>query len=204
MKLDVKVDDRAVKFLGPAIDEAVRRAVQLVGHEARNQLLVNLQSRILKVRSGGLINSWSGHVPDAESDGKGGWRTSLASNIAYAAIHEFGGDVVMKDKYLTIPTQEAVDRVPYSERTASRVISDPGLAGCVSTFFIRTASGGVIMGKLGGKSKPIPLFILRERVHIPARRYITLSIQQIASRVPGIVRTAVADAIRDKAGGGAA
>ena len=120
MKLDIKIDDRAVKFLGPAIDEAVRRAVQLVGHEAQNQLLINLQSRILKVRSGGLINSWSGHVPDAESDGKGGWRTSLASNIAYAAIHEFGGDIEMKDKYLTIPTQEAVDRISYSERTASR------------------------------------------------------------------------------------
>lgn len=205
MNIDVKIDARAIKFLGESLGEAVRRSVGMVGKAVQNQVLLNLQSRVLKVRSGGLINSWSAHVPDAVSDGKGGWTTTLKSNIAYAAIHEVGGEIVMKDKFLTIPTSEAEARVPYSERTAPRVIDSPGLAGCMSTFFLPTAFGGMIMGRLAGKgTKPIPLFILRERVTIPPRRYITLSIQQVIPGIPGIVTAQVAEVVREVASGGGA
>lgn len=204
MNITATIDDRAIKFLGESLGEAVRRSVGMVGIAVQNQLLLNLQSRILKVRSGGLINSWSATVPDAQPDGKGGWSTTLKSNIAYAAIHEFGGEIVMKDKFLTIPTAEAEARVPYSELTAPRVIDSPGLAGCVSTFFIPHGTGGMIMGRLAGKgTKPIPLFILRERVTIPGRRYITLSIQQVVPNIPGIVTAQVAEVVREKAGGAA-
>ena len=56
----------------------------------------------------------------------------------------------------------------------------------------RTASGAVILG-VRGKRNPVveAAFVLRKQVVIPARHYLTKSIDQTLPRVPQIVEAAV-------------
>lgn len=93
MKLTVNVEEvtkglLSGSFAQGVVREATKLAVRNLAEEARNQILMNLTGRILRVRTGKLRSDWS-RYPQF-SDGPSGPQATLSSNTIYAAIHEFG------------------------------------------------------------------------------------------------------------------
>lgn len=199
IKIDIKIDDSKFRRLAPAIGLAIRKAVERTGEEVQNAIVLNLQGRILRVRSGTLIGAWASAGRRVETPAPDQARLTFGpGSVPYAAIHEYGGPVYGNPN-LTIPLDEAKTAAGAARYTARRVIADPSVGGFSGTFFRTSKSGNVILfGVPGGKrARPVPLFVLKQMVRIPPRRYVTLSMQQSATKIPGIVNDAIRDAVRE-------
>ena len=96
MKFEIKIDDSKLKRLAPAIGGAIRRVVQYVAEDVRNTVVLNLQGRILRVRSGRLIGAWSKVNTRARNNGANRAVVVMSPGVVYAAIHEYGGVIVPK------------------------------------------------------------------------------------------------------------
>jgi hypothetical protein len=132
------------------LSEALRLSVRNVAEEARNQVLLTLTGRILRVRTGTLRTSWSGY-PKVYKGVNGGWIAEIGSSLDPAtsgvAIHEFGGII--------------------------RPVRAKALA-------FRLEDG---------------TFIQTQMVVMPERRYISIALDNIRSRVDGLIRAAVVEAV---------
>lgn len=215
IKVEIKDNVRAV--LGPMLDRAVEESVAAVARELRNQVLLNLTGRVLKVRSRALRDSWSG-MPEVHKRGTETTATIGSQGVPYAAIHEWGGTVRAQKGRLAIPLDAMRMGSGAARARARDVIANPGAYGFAGTFTAKN----VIFGKLGksktGKQKMktvgrgeqaqrqsfVPLFALKESATIPARRYISLAVSQASARAEGVVNAAIMRVVRDVAGGGAA
>lgn len=199
MELNIKIDDSKLKRLAPALGAAMRRAVELTGEAVQTQVVLNLQGRILRVRSGSLIGAWNSARRSVERQGDHGARLVFGpGSLPYAAIHEYGG-VVTGNPNLTIPLDEAKTAAGAARYSARRVISDPSVGGFAGTFFGKSRAGNVILfGVPGGRNaRPVPLFVLKQSVRIPPRRYVSTAMSAVVPKVPGIVNEAIRDAVRE-------
>lgn len=120
-------------------ENIVKTAVLRVADEVRNQILINLTGRILKIRTGNLRRTWS-TFPKLHEDADGPYAT-LQSNLVYAAIHEFGGE-------------------------------------------IKPVKAKALVFTIGSQT------IVTKKVVMPARRYLSISIEQVEPRAPRIVEMA--------------
>ena len=161
------------------VAEQLRAQLRGVQKQLRQQMmraLTTLEAEIVKnvrsasglnVRTGALLNSIGGSKkvttqPDGSVTGEIG-----SVGIPYAAIHEFGGTVKAKNKqYLAIPLPEnrRPDGSPIVTTDALRALQKLGLA------FI---DKGVIFQKSSKEDQtPMPMFVLKKSVDIPARPYL--------------------------------
>lgn len=198
IKLDIKIDDSKFRRLAPAIGIAIRKAVEMTGSEVQTSVVLNLQGRVLRVRSGTLVGAWASAGRRVDVRGDEARLTFGPGSVPYAAIHEYGG-TVRGNPNLTIPLDEAKMASGAARYSARRVISDPSVGGFAGTFFRKTRSGNVILfGNPGGRrARPVPLFVLKDSVRIPPRRYVSLAMQQTAAKVPEIVNRAIGEAVRE-------
>lgn len=163
-----------------------RDVVQRVIEQVQNEIKVNLQGEILKVRTGGLLRSWS--QPPVVREESGEVVGTLRSNSPYAAIHEFGGVIrPVRSQNLTIPLRGALSAAGRTKFRAWEVFLDPSAYGFRHVWInrARTAILGVPPGK---KRQVVPLFSLRKEVTMPARHYISDAIRTVEARTPEIVR----------------
>lgn len=120
----------------------------------------------LHVRTGGLLNSISGSKKVYEDNGTVVGEIG-PEGIPYAAIHEFGGTVVPKNKqFLAIPTEEnrRADGLPKMTTTELRNTGHS---------FVRNNLIFLQEGK-----KITPMFILKRSVNIPARPYLSTALAE--------------------------
>lgn len=139
-----------------------------------------MENRVkLNTTKGGGLNSPTGKLRSSigsvvrERDGKlaayigSGQRTGKP--VVYANILETGGLIrPVKRQWLTIPTDYAKTAAGAGNIRAREVPNG---------FFQRTKEGTLILYQ-GGKSEPVPMFILRKQVKIPPKRYLSLSVEQ--------------------------
>ena len=90
MKLTIKIlNDLPKRFL-PLMDSIFKRALLYHMEELQNQVKLNLSGRILRKRTGRLLQAWSSQ-PRIETHGGWGMHqhvAKLAVNSKYARIHE--------------------------------------------------------------------------------------------------------------------
>ncbi len=131
------------------------------------QIVQNVRSNSgLHVRTGNLMNSIA-TSKKVEVTADGSITGTIGSvGIIYAAIHEFGGTIVPKNKqFLAIPTEEnrRPDGSPIVTTGQLQIYQKMGLA------FI---DKGVIFQRESKDAPPQAMFILKRSVDIPARSYI--------------------------------
>ena len=71
--------------------ELAREAVLRVARDVQRNVLANLSGTVLKVRTGSLRRAWA-RQPQVAGGGAS-WEANVGSNLVYAAIHEFGGEI---------------------------------------------------------------------------------------------------------------
>ena len=80
-------------FKSPVLETAIRNLGKLptelakIGTAITSEIKRNLSGRILQRRTGALHDSWNWAISAAQK----GWDLVIGSDVAYAAIHEFGG-----------------------------------------------------------------------------------------------------------------
>ena len=180
-----------MRYLNDVKKRASREAVMETAKAVQQRLILSVNGQILKTRSGRLKGGWSRPARATGTDDNPS--AVISSDVAYAAIHEYGGTVRPKrTKWLTIPVGRALTPTGQAKVTARMFIADPGSLGYDASFFRKTTSGAVILGVRGKKRQIIePVFVLRSEVRIPGRRYMTHSVNQALPRVPQIVEAAV-------------
>lgn len=146
---------------------AFRRSALMV----ENRVKTNATGNVLKTRSGRLRNSIGSNIQ--EKDGRlavyigSGQRTGKP--VVYANMLETGGMIrPVKRQWLTIPTQYAKTATGAGNLRAREVPNG---------FFQRTKAGTLILYQ-GGKTRPVPMFILKKQVNIPPKRYLSVSVEQ--------------------------
>jgi len=113
--------------------------------------------------------------------------------IKYAGLQEFGGVVRAKGKLLTIPLLASLQGAG-RKRGAKRVArfsahelkDDPGKGGFTRTFIRKSKAGNlIIFGEKGDKGSEsiVPLFLLKDRVRVPARSYLSSTLKETESKV---------------------
>jgi len=108
----------------------------------------------------------------------------VGSNLPYAAIHEFGGTVKAKKKWLTIPLTYEASRRPAPLWPALQFIQARGK----SPVLIDDATG-------------IAQFVLKRSVEIPARVYVSKSVKLAAPRVNKLIESGIDIAVKKLDGG---
>jgi len=108
--------------------------------------------------TGRLSSDWS-HVVSFKNDGKVTLGV-VGTKVKYARVHEFGATLTPKNhQALTVPFPGNVGHYPSAEALAKEK----------KTFINKN----IIFYKSGAKgAKPIPIYILKKSVHIPARPFV--------------------------------
>lgn len=158
-----------------------------------------LAGQTLHKRTGMLANSFSSRVGMENKTAvlrigsgvrHGGWaqqgetRYTGQGRLPYAEIHERGGVIrPKKGKYLTIPFPYNQTPAGVTKMSARRMFQQ-----YPDTTFI---AHGIIFRKLRKSDKSIqPMFKLVRSVTIPARRYMTIGSEVLATKVePSLTRT---------------
>jgi len=157
-------------------DSVTRKAFKDLTIQTEKQLKINLTNRILHVRSGRLRSSIGSLVKDEEKDlvGLVGSGVRQGDRVKYANIHETGGVIRPKrGKYLAIPLSSALTGSRGQLRGGATSARD-----FPNTFFIKSKAGNLlIMQKQGGGA--VPLFLLLRSVKIPARYYMTKTVNEM-------------------------
>lgn len=136
-----------------------------------NRVKVNISGDVLKTRSGRLRQSIGTMVSEKEGmlAGNIGSGQRTGKPVVYANILETGGVIrPVKRQWLTIPTEYAKARSGAGNIKALEI---------KQSFFARSKNGNLILFD-GAHRTPIPMFVLKKRVKIPAKHYLTISVTQ--------------------------
>lgn len=135
-----------------------------------NRVKVNLTKPILKTPTGHLRDSIGSIVREKEGmlAGYVGSGQRTGKPLVYANILETGGVIrPVKRQWLTIPTEFARTNTKAGNKRAREV----------KNSFFAWKDGKLILFE-GGHREPIPMFVLKKRVKIPAKHYLTISVTQ--------------------------
>jgi phage gpG-like protein len=117
--------------------------------------------------------------------------------LPYAGIHEYGGTVrPVRHKYLTIPLRANKTAAGVMRFSASELISTG------NTFVRPSKSFNLILflkDKMKTKTKAIPMFVLVKSVNIPARKYLSETVDKNINKATRIVEDYI-EAALNKAG----
>jgi len=138
----------------------------------RIKLQENVTNRILKVRSGRLRGSIGSKVYSSAEGltGKVGSGVGVGERVSYANILESGGIIKpKKGKYLTIPLPEALTKAGVPKRPSARAWDN--------TFIYKSKGNNLIIAQRKKGGGVLPLYILKKRVKVPAKRYMSKTVQ---------------------------
>jgi phage gpG-like protein len=166
-------------------DGAIHKGMMKASSTVLDRLVQNVSGIILKRRTGNLAKSMGWRV---NRDEKGDFEAQIGSGASlrtdrmiYANIHETGGIIrPTRAKMLTIPLSVAKTPAGVSRFTA-REVRD-GLTQYSGSFIRRSKAGNLIIFGTRG-DKVVPLFILKDQVTVPARRYMSITVDQTKDQV---------------------
>jgi len=108
----------------------------------------------------------------------------FGKRVKYANILETGGIIrPRRAKYLTIPLSNALTKAGATKYPSARDYPNT---------FVRN---GVIYQKVG-KRKVVPIFVLRKEVRIPAKRYLSRTVEMVRGRVERLLVDTIEREIR--------
>jgi len=160
--MDFEIDQNQLASIMKRLDNVspedkyrvLRRAMDSVMNVVRNQLVANVNNKILNVRTGNLMKSMQSRVFGEGQSlvGIAGSGILTGKRMKYADIHETGGVIRPKHgKYLTIPIRS---------------------------------------GKASHSSK-IVSFRKVKQVVIPARKYMSKSLQEVSDRLIDVLKAGI-------------
>lgn len=168
-------------------DSLLLRAFRQASAVVEKKLKFNASGSILKRRSGHLAQSIESSV---YQDGEGVITARIGSGVRsgfrmpYTEIHETGGVITPRRvKYLTIPLAAAL--------SPSGVPRKRSAADWPNTFVRRTKSGALIIFQRTGKKTSVPLYVLKRSVNVPARRYMSRTLDATKNYFIMAVRGAI-------------
>lgn len=167
------------------VERGVKRGAQWLVGALREQSL----NGALHGRTGTLARSWAAGT--AVSSGLG-VRLAVGSKLAYAAIHEDGGEILpVKAKALTIPISENM-----TARGVPRYSTVAALKQAMGEKNVFTLKRGgkppLIMAKTGKSDRSIhPFFVLSASVKIPARHYVSIALEAASPLVTKEIKDAL-------------
>lgn len=91
--LKIKVTGSPKRKLVARLIQARREIVYRAAIEAQNKLKQNLQGRILRVRSGALLQAWSAGPVVSDDGVRAVARVIPSRKLPYLRIHEYGGTI---------------------------------------------------------------------------------------------------------------
>ena len=94
VRISVTVDGAGMRRLRRLADAFMTEAVRRVAEDVQRGVIANLSGSVLKVRTGSLRRAWARQPRVTVVGGEVG--ATLGANLVYAAIHEFGGQIVPK------------------------------------------------------------------------------------------------------------
>jgi len=134
-------------------------------------IIRNISGPILKTRSAHLRRSITGKTFLSKMISKAIVGSGIFGRkpVKYARIHEKGGKIKAKKKFLTIPFPGVKGRA----------------ANFPDSFIIKSKKGNLLIVEKRGKSGFKPLFSLKKEVTIPARYWLSKSIKEMK---PDLIR----------------
>lgn len=188
MKITVDTDKayRKIRKL-KNMDRAVRYQMNLWGGRTVKRIIRNISGRILKTRTGQLRRSVAFRSLKVGTKEKIEIGTGIRGrSVKYARIHEKGGKIRAKRaKMLTIPL--------------------PGVKGMArnypNAFIITSKKGNVLLVERKGKTGIRPLFKLQKEVDIPARNWLSDSIEETKPQLFRFLKPSELIRVMNKMGG---
>lgn len=167
----------SVGSVSPAIRKQLRKVMVTIAsrmHQYMNDVKM-VKGGMLQPRTGNARRAISERVV-ADLNGGTRFEASLVGDLTkapYLRVQNDGGVIVPKNgKYLTIPVGEALTAGGVPRFTARQLISNPYQFGYSGTFVAK----GMLFGKINNRMID-PLFALRERVVLPARRFMETTLE---------------------------
>lgn len=159
--------------------------------------LLDLDPRVQENLAGTILNRRTGNlaartrVTKATVTGTQA-RISIQTNgIPYGLIHETGGTIVPKTKqFLTIPLPGALTPSGVLRKSAGELQQNP------SPFDTTFIHDGTIIGERNDRLTP--LFILRKKVEIPARRWASSAVDSTINSLLKRLQVRVDDLLRGR------
>lgn len=168
-------------------DSLLLRAFRQGAVVVERKLKSNVTGSILKRRSGHLAQSIQTNVYQDQQGvitARIGSGTRSGERMPYSEIHETGGVITPKSvKYLTIPLAAAL--TPSGVPKKSRARDWP------NTFVGKSKGGALIIFQKVGKKNLIPLYVLKRSSRIPARNYMSRTLQATGNYFLMSVRGAI-------------
>lgn len=154
-------------------DSLLMRAFRQAAVVVERKLKMNVTDNILHRRSGHLAQSIQTSV---YQDGASVVTARIGSGVAnnrrmpYAEIHEDGGTITPKKaKWLTIPLEAALTPSGVPKKASAREWKN--------TFVGKSKGGALIIFQKVGKKTLVPLYVLKKSVRIPARHYMSETLE---------------------------
>ncbi len=166
--------------------QALLKGFQTAALYIESMLKLSVSGFILNVRTGRLRSSIGSLVEGGEDSLKAtiGSGVRQGKRVPYADIHEIGGMIIPKRKrFLTIPLDAAKTAAGVTRFTARALML--GQTKYSGSFINK----GIIFGTLNkGKSKRVvPLFVLKTSVNIPARYYMSKTLEATQGSIVNII-----------------
>ncbi len=204
MPLTVDVSDFRVgrKKIAAAVREirgslSLQRFNQALVPAMDDYALLDLDPRIQENLAGTILNRRTGNlaartrVTKATVTGRNVSITIQTNGIPYGLIHETGGTIVPKTKqFLTIPLPGALTPSGVLRKSAGELQQNP------SPFDTTFIHDGTIIGERNDRLTP--LFILRKKVEIPARRWASSAVDSTINSLLKRLQVRVDDLLRGR------
>lgn len=200
IQIDQQAFQRAMKESPILVHAAIRKELTLSLHEFRDDLVEERMSgNTLMRRTGALARSWGSYV---QGDDVKSLEGVVYSTSKYAATHEYGDPnrVPVRAKLLAIPLKASLTAAGVGRYNTPLRATLKGAF--LKTWIMRSKKGNLILwGQKTKNSKPIPLFVLKKSVRIPARLGATDHFKGWLPRIASNINKAIAATLKGKTSG---
>jgi hypothetical protein len=150
--------------------------------------------KTLSLRSGALLKSIEESVRVTGAT-MGDIEGHIGSDLVYARIQEYGGVIVPKHaKYLAIPLPAALDSRGVPLRQGPRFWTN--------TFVAKSKNGNLLIFQKRGAKEIVPLYVLKDKVTIPARLGLGATVRSQLSYFQERAMNKMLQSMRDDTGAG--
>lgn len=170
---------------GVVLESSMNQAVLILQRSVKTD---QMSGDPLKVRSGRLRSSISAFTQRTATGVEG----TVGTNVPYARIHEYGGEIVPVNKqYLTIPLPAALTGAGVLRKRAPEY---------TDAFVMRSRAGNLIIAQKKGADSIVPLFLLKKRVKISEKRMFRNAVEDNSDRLKKLFVRNLKQAIEGKGG----
>ncbi len=162
----------AARLIASGLPKAMDRALLVLERRVKDRHLSGpTGSTSLRARSARLRDSITSRLTIEAGVPVG----TVGTKVIYGRTHEFGGTIrPRRGRFLTVPLPAALTPAGVGRFTARELINNPEQAGFTGTWIAKS----IIFGRRGRtqRSRPVPLFVLKRSIKLPARPFLLTSL----------------------------